>query len=129
MQINFEIIPQERQRYDTVGDYWLDEKGVWQFRVSQIGNRAYEIAIFLHELVEWQLTQMRGITEEEISRFDFKFENLRKANPQLIGDHEPGDMKTAPYHKEHVFATNLERQFIEEMGFDWENYDEEVDNL
>lgn len=129
MQINFEVIPQDQQRYDTCGDYWLDEKGIWQFRCSDMKNQAFEIAVFMHELIEWQLTQMRGITEEAISRFDFKFENLRKANPQLIGDHEPGDMITAPYHDEHVFATELEKQLIEEMGIDWRQYSSTVDNL
>ena len=88
-----------------------------------------EQAIFLHELVEWSLAMAKGITEEDISRFDFKFENLRKANPILIGDMEPGDMITAPYHKEHVFATKIEREFIEAHFYNWEIYSDRVNDL
>lgn len=129
MEINFKVIPHKEQRYDTVGDYWLDSKGVMQFRVSAMGNPLYEQAVFLHEFVEWSLTQARGITEQSITNFDEMFETVRKIAPNVIGDQEPGHMVSAPYHAEHVFAEKLERQFTEEHGLDWKDYENNVEGL
>lgn len=129
MQIKFEVIPHKKQRYDTAGDYWVDAKGVMQFRVSDLSNNDYEFPIFIHELIEWYLVRRRGISEEAISKFDKEFERLRSKNKKLIGTQEPGHMVSAPYHDEHVFAEKIERLLIEELGLSWEKYDQEVDNL
>ncbi len=125
MRIEFKVIPHEQQRYPTVGDYWLDENGVWQFRVSDMGNPIYEKAVLLHEFIEWSLTQQRGISEESISEFDIEFEKNRQD-----GDiSECGDSPDAPYRLEHRFAENIERQFIHESGIVWADYDNTVCNL
>jgi hypothetical protein len=39
---------------------------------------------------------------------------------------KPGDDPRAPYHKQHVFAENIERLLAAELGVDWSAYDKEV---
>jgi len=128
-QIYFKTIPHNQMRYETCGDYWIDPAKVWQFRVSEMANPDYEFLVLIHELVEWYLTQKRGIHTDAIDYFDVSFEKLRELNPELIGDMEPGHMSSAPYHKEHVFAEKIERLIAEELGVTWSRYDKAVGDL
>ncbi len=126
MTIHIETISHDTQRYPTVGDYWEDEAGVEQVRVSKMIDWRYEILVAVHELVEWALTRQRGIREEDISAFDVEYESLRESG---LVTGEPGDNPKAPYKREHFFATNLERLFAAELGVDWVEYDQYVDQL
>ena len=126
MKINIETIPHADQRYPTVGDYWDDENGVLQVRVSDMKDWRFEALIAIHELIECFLTKARGIPEESISEFDIKFEHSREEG--LVAG-EPGDHPNAPYRNEHFFATNLERLLSSELGVNWFEYDRDVDAL
>jgi hypothetical protein len=126
MKINIETIPHGEQRYPTVGDYWDDEAGVVQVRVSDMKDWRYEALVAVHELVEMFLTKHRDIAEPCISEFDIKFEQSRE---QALLTGEPGDHPNAPYRREHFFATNLERLLSAELGVDWFEYDRDVDAL
>ena len=44
-------------------------------------------------------------------------------------DDEPGDDPTAPYHREHCFATAVERMLIAALGVSWADYDQAVESL
>lgn len=125
MQINIEVIPHNNHRYETVGDYWVDEAGVQQVRVSDMGDKRYEFLVALHELIELTLCEQRGIKEEDISAFDIEFEKNRKPG----NEEEPGDQPEAPYHKEHVFAECLERLMARELGVNWQKYTDAVMSL
>ena len=98
MKINIETIPHGAQRYPTVGDYWDDENGVVQIRVSDMKDWRYEALVAMHELIEMFLTKHREIAEPLISEFDIKFEQSREQS--LVGG-EPGDHPHAPYRREH----------------------------
>jgi hypothetical protein len=126
LRMHIETIPHESQRYPTVGDYWLDEGGVEQIRVSEMMDWRYEVLVAVHEIVEMALTRQRNIAEEAITEFDIKFEQDKEK--QLVAG-EAGDNVNAPYRKEHFFATNLERLFAAELGVDWFEYDRYVDAL
>jgi hypothetical protein len=127
-KIVIEFIPHETQRYPTAGDYWVDDTGNWQIRVSRMSNWKHQVLIAVHELVEKALCVDRGITDEEITEFDKKYEadRVTGAHPP---DAEPGDNRLAPYRKEHFHATNIERLLAEQLGVDWEKHDHEVVTL
>lgn len=126
LRMHIETIPHETQRYPTVGDYWLDETGVEQIRVSEMMDWRYEVLVAVHEIVEMALTRHRGIAEEAITEFDIKFEQDKEKG--LVAG-EAGDNVSAPYRKEHFFATNLERLLAGELGVNWFEYDRYVDAL
>jgi hypothetical protein len=125
MNSNIKSIPHNEHRYETVGDYWLDEKGVTQFRVSDMGNEDYHFLVGIHELVEEYMTRKRGIKETDIKAFDEAFEAKRAPG----NTDEPGDDPAAPYRKEHRFAENIERQIALELGVDWAEYTRAVESL
>ena len=60
--------------------------------------------------------------------FDLAFETEIEQG-QRDDDEEPGDDPRAPYHREHVYATNVERMLAYEMGVNWDEYGERLDEL
>ncbi len=135
LKINIETIPHESHRYPTVGDWWFvepqegSEEKRLEVRVSNMGNWKYEYLVAMHEVDEALLCYARGIPEKVVSDFDVVFEKIRESFPEVIGDQEPGDMVSAPYNKEHVFATKIERLRAAEMGVSWDEYNDAVEDL
>jgi hypothetical protein len=93
-----------------------------------MGNDDYAFMIAVHELVEWYLTEKRGIKEEDVKAFDEMFEKERARGLHAERD-GAGDDSRAPYFKEHVFATDVEKQLARELGIDWNKYDTEISAL
>ena len=122
MNITIKTIPHKEQRYDTVGDWQFTEAGDLAITVSAMGDWRYEALVAFHELAEAVLCKARGITAEQVDAFD-------KWHAGNIDLGEPGDHPDAPYHKEHFFATTVERMLAAEFGFDWHTYDEAVAGL
>lgn len=133
MNFDIQVIPHEKQRYETVGDWWFtaDEDLVeltLHIRVSFMSNWKYEFLVARHEQDEAVLCYLRGIHDEDVTVFDKMYEARRIAgDPEFQG--ECGDHKYAPYRKEHFFATTQERAMAAELDVDWEEYDRAVMNL
>lgn len=108
MNINIKTIPQDQQRYQTIGDYF-DKDGVTNILVSEMGNEDYEFMISVHELVEQYLCKKRGISEESITNFDVNNLDLE----------DPGSSPLAPYHKEHMFALIIEGMLANQLDIDF----------
>lgn len=119
MNITIKTIPHAEQRYETVGDWWFDEAGNLEIRVSNMGNWKHEALVAFHELAEVLLCRDRGISAEAVDMFDERYK----------GDGEPGDQPDAPYRKEHFFATTVERMLCAEFREDWAEYDDAVNAL
>jgi hypothetical protein len=122
-KIVIEIIPRKDQRYPTLGDYWIDENGDWQIRVSQMKDYRSEVAVALHELFEMASVIHRGIPIEDIDAFDMMFEREREEGKHSK-DAEPGNDERAPYWNDHVNAENIERRFITNIGLQWKGHEE-----
>lgn len=128
MDITIKTIPHNKQRYETAGDYYLDNNSHWQFRVSEMGNSDYEFLVMIHELVEHHLADKARITNKEIDNFDIQYENERKEGMHGTGE-EPGNDPNCPVYKQHQIATIIERLLCFELGIDWKEYDKKVMSL
>lgn len=128
MKIISLTIPHNEQRYDTAGDWWFDESGDLQIRVSKLSNPYREFLVSIHEQAEAMMCLARGISEKDVSDFDIRFEQDR-AKGLVSATREPGDAPDAPYRKEHFSATNIERIMASELDVDWDQYDAEVSIL
>lgn len=113
------MVSQEQQRYDTVGD-WQLEDGRLTIRVSEQGNWRSNMLIAVHELVEVILCVDKGVTQEQVDAFDMAFENATAKT-------EPGDDAKAPYRDQHCFATAVERMLCAAMGLSWADYEAAID--
>ncbi len=126
MKIEIRTIPHHEHRYETVGDWQANEKGeLCRVLVSDMPNMDYEFLIALHELIEGYLCQVRLISDEKVTQFDEAYEAKRPEGDES----EPGDDPMAPYHREHQFASRIEKMMAKELGVDWETYDEAVSSL
>ena len=128
LKIRIETIPHNQHRYPMVGDYWDDPDGTLEVRVSEMNDPRYEFLVAFHELIEKELCRQRGISEQEVTRFDLLFED-ELAQGLRDPDDEPGDAPDAPYRREHAFATNMERLLAHEMGVDWATYERVLEGL
>jgi hypothetical protein len=121
LDIHIKTIPHKEQRYPTLGDYWRNSEGKQEMRISEMGNDDYAFIIAIHEMIEWYLTEKRGIKEEDIKAFDEMFEKefSQGLHPEAF---QPGLDPRAPYIKEHAFAVSIEKQLAKELGIKWEKY-------
>jgi hypothetical protein len=116
-------VPHKKQRYETVGD-WLPGTPA-EIRVSKMKDQRYVFLVALHEMIEYELCKMHGITDREVVAFDVNFEAERGMNLHPI-DAEPGDHPKAPYRDEHEFATMIEMMVAKKMGVSWSDYEKTV---
>ena len=94
-------------------DYGHAEGKIW-FTIKDTGVTGYNLILLIHALVEYILTQGRGIPLGLIDRFD-------EDNPEL---EEPGDDVNAPYRNEHSVAVGIERILCAYMNIPWKVYEE-----
>jgi hypothetical protein len=124
---NISTIEHSQHRYETVGDWIVDNQNIPAFTilVSDMGNPDYAFLVSLHEMVEMYLCWKRKISQSSVDSFDMAYKEKR-----IDGDFsEPGDDPSAPYFNEHQFATKVEKQMAEQLGVDWETYNTTVEEL
>lgn len=85
----------------------------------------HRFLIQFHEMIEAVLCDYRGITDEDVTKFDEKFECERAAGLHSQTE-EDGDDPRAPYRKEHFAATTMERMMAAELGVDWKEYEQAI---
>src|ERR1700704_2807786 len=101
MKIVIETIPNEDQRYPTVGDWYYDHNGTLHIKVSAMKDARHETLVAIHELIEVVLCKQAGISQETVDNFDMDYEKHRHPDDQS----EAGDDSNAPYRKQHCIAT------------------------
>ena len=124
MNVMMMDVPHKAQRYDTAGD-WRGPSDNIVITVSRMGNWRYEMLVAIHELVECVLCLNDGVSEQEVTDFDIKFEENRESGD----DSEPGDSPKAPYKRQHFIATTVERILAEALKVDWNDYETRLNAL
>lgn len=119
-------VPHRKQRYETVGD-WIPGDPV-KIQVSRMKDERYVFLVALHEMIEYELCRMNGITDSKVVEFDTNFEKERRARLHSI-EAEAGDDPRAPYRDEHGFATMIERMVAQKMGVSWSAYERVILSL
>lgn len=118
LNIVIETIPGDEQKYPTVGNwFWEGDRLIIQ--VTEMGDWRHEFLVAMHELDEVMLCKHRGISEEEVTRFDIEYESKHGDD-----DTEPGDDPSAPYYNEHQHAMQIEESLMDELEVDPDEYDE-----
>ena len=131
MRIDIQVIPHNDQRYETVGDWWLDSEGTLQVRVTRLSDPRYARLIVIHELVEFLLeSQKRGgdlsameKLVKETDAFDKAYEAKR---PPDDDESEPGCEPTCPVYQGHMAASAIENVCAMVLGVNYNDYADEV---
>lgn len=120
-QITMIVIDHEKQRYDTVGDWYFakdDPEHLFIF-ISKCSDWRFEQCVFIHELTEAVLCKARGITEKQVDEWDLSHEETG-ADFCLTG---------APYEKEHYAACVTELFLGKEFGINYDAYLKELESF
>lgn len=121
MNIICKVIPESEQRAEVNGcDWYFDENGDLQVRVSPQSDRRYEVLLMIHEACEAILCQHNGVTVAQVDAFDLEYDKTHTF------DLNAGDDPGAPYAREHCFATAIERIMAAELDVNWLAYDTEL---
>lgn len=127
VNIFIKVIPHAEQRYPTVGDWFFSDDTLF-ITVSNMGNDNYHYLVAYHEWIEAILCRAAGISEQDVTTFDKKFEEWREKGD--VGEFdEPGNHPDAPYFQQHQVATKHEQRLARELGVDWNDYDKAVNSL
>lgn len=118
--VHTEFIDHKDQRYDTAGDYWIDDR-LWYIRVSDTEDWRHKYLIMIHELIEMALCKHHSIDFESIDDFDMDGEGANHP--------DPGSLASAPYHNEHVLATQIEKRVAKMLGVNWKDYNDALNAL
>jgi len=130
MKIIVVTIPHDFQRYPTFGDWqWHNEydptdltgpgQDVLTVRISELEDERDMFLGALHEIIEAFLCRRRGISGEIVDKWDMEH----------LDAEEPGELPDAPYHREHVFAENIEKLVAYVLDRNWANYGDAVATL
>lgn len=121
MDINIRVIPESEQRQEVNGaDWFFDERGDLQVRVSPMSDWKREMLLAIHETVEAILCKYNGVSVSDVDKFDALYDK------EHTFDTDAGDDIRAPYSRQHCFATAVERILCAEMGVNWSDYDKEL---
>lgn len=123
-----ESLPFDQMRYPSAGDYLTDETGCLEVWVASLPDHRYEFLVAIHEIIEATLCRDAGVTDAEIDAFDMQYEADR-ALGHHSPDSEPGDDPGAPYRRQHLMATAIEKMLAAAMGVDWRAYEEAIGAL
>jgi len=115
--VTVHVISHADQRYATSGD-WVWKDGGLVVTVSDLGDERFNALVAAHEVTEALLCHRDGVTEAQVDEWDLAYE----------GD-EPGDDPSAPYHRQHMEASRVERLLAELLGVDWQEYEESFGQL
>ena len=103
--------------YETLGE-WND---MGTIRVYDKLDKVEQLAVGIHELVEMVLLHLRGITAEEVTKWDTE-DTDGKYDPKMYD-------KSPEYKMAHTFAELVERSIIEAADRDWDTYSKKCDKM
>lgn len=129
--------PHLKQRYNTIGDWTVQDDGTILIRVSKmpaitsrteakISGRRQEFLIAIHELIEAFLCSERDITSAAVDEFDFKYNSNERMQDTSS---EAGDHPDSPYRRQHCIATGIERMLAVLLRVDWHFYELNIERL
>jgi hypothetical protein len=112
--IHIKFIPKSEMRTGwDYGDYFIDDQGALQVRVSTFQNPDFAFYIAIHEIMEaWRYAKQHGPDFSAIDSFDLAHQD----------SDEPGRLLDAPYHAEHMLSEAIERLLCRQDGYKWSTY-------
>lgn len=121
MDILIRVIDNGQHRHPFTGaDWFWDNDGNLQVRVSKLSDWRYEALLGIHEAVEAIMCKHNNVTQESVDVFDTWYDQTHAS------DLNAGDDPNAPYRREHCFATAIERVLCAELNVNWKQYDDEL---
>lgn len=123
MDILIRVIPREQHRPEVDGvDWFYDNNGNLQVRISPLGDWREEALLGLHEAFEAVVCKHLGISQQAVDKFDQDYDKAHPNEPDL----NAGDDPLAPYDRAHCVATAAERMLAFALDVQWGEYDKHL---
>lgn len=131
IRIEVQTIPHTEQGPSKICAQWYwDENGIVQVRVSKLGNLDMERLLIMHEVSEVLASahdsDMDDISTDKIDQEFLELRNTGKLPADLV---EPGFYKKSPYRWAHHFATASELALATHLHVDWIEYQRRLDEV
>lgn len=104
-KIVIKLVPKKRIRNKGVGDYRKTKNGL-EILSAKVGDSNFEKGVMIHEFTEALLAEKSKIPFDKINNFDKK---------HIDSKGEPGEMKDAPYKKQHAVANKIEKILVKAL--------------
>ena len=111
---NFEVVIEDKLQQAGQLDDYFDRGDHVEFRITDLGDPDYNMALIVHAVTEYFDMIQDGVTAQDTVDFDLLH----------MDDDDPGMLPGAPYHKHHCRSDVLERALIAMKGRDWAEYDQ-----
>jgi hypothetical protein len=119
-KIIIRTIDPENQRFSECGDWFYDADGhELTIFISKMPDWRSEVAVAVHEFVEACACLDADIDQTDIDLFDKVYYNEHDEG-------EAGDSKDAPYFKQHIGATFVEKEVCSQLKLGWEEHSKNV---
>jgi hypothetical protein len=118
-------IPAKLIRADQAGDWMYDKDYTILAYSAQMDDERSELAVAIHELIEAYMCRDAGVTDEQVTKFDFMYERERAEGKHGPLD-EAGDDERAPYRVQHEAATIVEKSVCFVLGLSWKQHEVNV---
>ena len=115
MKLDIQVIPQS-EIVNNDFDYYDWWGNTLYVRIADMGDTLRTRLILIHALVEELTTQMRGITADEITRYD----------ATAIESFEAGNDIDCPYRDQHLLALSVEYIILSFLGISKEGYEKSL---
>ena len=115
-------------RNKQCGDWRFGKRGSIVALSARMEDPRSEVAVSIHEFIEAWLCRDAEISDEEVTAFDLKFE-LERTEGLHSDSAENGDDPRAPYRKQHVAATKVEKAVCKALGLSWADHCKNVEKL
>lgn len=120
MRIEIATIPHNQQRYNTVGDWYMNVDGeTLIIKVSDTSISEFNFLIAVHELVEAYTCNIRRVSPDEVDSWD----------RDHIDSDDPGSLIGCPYFMPHFLATIVEMVLAIFFGVDWIEYEAKIKSI
>lgn len=94
---------------------------------SALPNEKYALTYLFERFIEVALCKERAISIADIQTFEDSFAKMKAEYPELVGPNEKAhDNIRAPHFAEHMVAHRLKTFIGQELGINFESYEEEV---
>ena len=117
-EIEIRFINQDEARYDTWGDYFIENDKII-FQIVREQKEFYTRLTLIHEMIEYFLLLEQGIEESLVSKFDIDFMNDKVREEKYF---EPGNDPSCFYKKEHDFAEDVSKGMCKFLKIDYDKY-------
>lgn len=110
---NFTVVLEDNLQQAGQLDDYFDRGDHVEFRLTDLGDPNYNMALIIHAVSEYFDMIQDGVTAQDTVDFDM----------QHLDDDDPGMLPDAPYHPHHCRADVLERAYLAMKGISWAAYD------